>query len=59
MLAMARELNVILKRAEVREQSDRTGFHAEGSTPEEFAAFLAAQRKVWAQSIKEAGIQPD
>jgi len=56
---LAKELNAILKRPEVREQSDRTGFHAEGSTPEQFAAFLAAQRKIWAQSIKEAGIQPD
>lgn len=56
---LSRELNAILKRPEVREQSDHTGFHTAGSTPEEFAAFLTAQRKVWAQSIKEAGIQPD
>jgi tripartite-type tricarboxylate transporter receptor subunit TctC len=56
---LARELNIILKQPEVREGSNRTGYHAEGSTPEEFATFLAAQRKVWAQSIKEAGIQPD
>jgi tripartite-type tricarboxylate transporter receptor subunit TctC len=56
---LARDLNAILKRPEVREQADRTGFHAEGSTPEQFAAFLASQRKIWAQSIKEAGIQPE
>jgi tripartite-type tricarboxylate transporter receptor subunit TctC len=56
---LSRDLNLILKRPEVREQADRTGFHAAGSTPEEFNAFLATQRKVWAQAIKEAGIQPD
>jgi tripartite-type tricarboxylate transporter receptor subunit TctC len=56
---LARDLNTILRRPEVREQADRTGFHAAGSTPEEFASFLVAQRKVWAQAIKEAGIEPN
>jgi tripartite-type tricarboxylate transporter receptor subunit TctC len=56
---LAKEMSAILKRPEVIEQSARAGYHVEGSTPEQFAAFLVAQRKVWAQSIKEAGIQPD
>ena len=54
---LSKDLNAILRRPEVRTQSDRTGFHAAGSTPEEFVAFLAAQRKVWAQAIKDAGIE--
>jgi len=53
---LAKELNTILVRPEVREASDRTGFHTAGSTPEQFAAFLASQRKIWAQAIKDARI---
>jgi len=30
-----------------------------GSTPEEFAAFIANQQKVWSLIIKRAGIKPD
>jgi len=30
-----------------------------GSTPEEFAAFIANQQKVWSVIIKRAGIKPD
>jgi len=56
---LSHELNAILVRPDVREGSDRTGFHTAGSTPEAFNAFLASQRKIWAQSIKEAGIQPE
>jgi tripartite-type tricarboxylate transporter receptor subunit TctC len=56
---LARELNPILQRPDIREQADRTGFHTAGSSPEEFAAFLVSQRRIWAQSIKDAGIQPE
>ncbi len=56
---LAKEMNAILARPEVKEQADRTGFHTVGSRPDEFAAFLASQRKVWAQAIKDAGIQPE
>jgi tripartite-type tricarboxylate transporter receptor subunit TctC len=56
---IARELNAILARADIREQSDRTGFHAEGSSPEQFVAFLRQQHEVWRQAIADAGIQPD
>jgi tripartite-type tricarboxylate transporter receptor subunit TctC len=54
---LSRELNTILKRPEVREAADRTGFHVESSAPEQFTAFLDQQRKVWGQAIKEAGIE--
>ena len=56
---LSRDLNVILKRPEVRAQADKTGFHVEPSTPEQFRAFLAQQRKVWGQAIRDAGIEPN
>ncbi len=56
---LGKELNAVLGRPEVKEQSDRTGFHAAASSPDEFAAFLVSQRRIWAQAIKEAGIQPE
>lgn len=56
---IAREMNAILKRPDIREQCDRTGFHAEGSSPEEFVAFLKEQRELWRQAIADAGIEPD
>lgn len=56
---IAREMNAILKRPDIREQCDRTEFHAEGSAPEEFVAFLKQQRELWRQAIADAGIEQD
>ena len=56
---LSRDLNAILRRPEVRTQADRTGFHAAGSTPEEFVSFLKEQRGVWGQAIKDARIEPN
>ncbi len=56
---LSRELNIVLKRADVREQLSRQAFEAEGSTPEAMTAFLAEQTGTWARAAKEAGIQPD
>ena len=30
-----------------------------GGTPEEFAAFIAQQQRVWSDIVKRAGIKPD
>ena len=30
-----------------------------GGPPEEFAAFIAQQQKLWSQVVKRAGIKPD
>lgn len=56
---LSQVLNDILRRPEVRAQADRTGFHAAGSTPEEFVSFLKDQRGVWGQAIKDARIEPN
>ena len=56
---LSRELNIVLKRSDVREQLSRQAFEAEGSSPEAMTAFLAEQTGTWARAAKEAGIQPD
>lgn len=56
---LSRELNIVLKRTDVREQLSRQAFEAEGSSPEAMTAFLAEQAGAWARAAKEAGIQPD
>jgi tripartite-type tricarboxylate transporter receptor subunit TctC len=56
---LSRELNVVLKRTDVREQLSRQAFEAEGSSPEAMTAFLAEQIDSWGRAVKEAGIEPD
>jgi len=56
---LSREVNVILRRPEIREQVDRVGLDPQGSSPDEFAAYLKQQREVWRQAIEDAGIQPN
>jgi len=56
---LSRELNVVLKRTEVREQLSRQAFEAEGSSPEAMTAFLAEQIDSWGRAVKEAGIPPE
>jgi len=54
-----RELNVILKRADVREQLAKQAFSPRGSTAEEMAAIVKEQLEVWGKAIRDAGIQPE
>ncbi len=56
---LSREVRAILKRPEIREQADRVGLDTQGSSPEEFAAYLRTQREIWRQAIQDAGIQPN
>jgi tripartite-type tricarboxylate transporter receptor subunit TctC len=56
---LSRELNVLLKRADVREQLSRQAFEAEASTPEAMSAFLTEQIDSWGRAVKEAGIPPE
>jgi len=56
---LSREVNVILRRPDIREQIDRVGLDPQGSSPEEFAAYLKQQREVWRQAIEGAGIEPN
>ena len=53
---LSREINLVLKRDEIREQLAKLGFVGRGSSPEEFAEFMKEQLVVWRQGIREAGI---
>ena len=54
-----RELNVILKRADVRESLAKQAFAPRGSTAEEMAAYVKEQLEIWGKAIRDAGIQPE
>lgn len=52
------EIARLLKTPEVRERMLKEGAEPIGNSPEEFAAFLAADLRKWATVIKAAGIRP-
>ena len=54
-----RELNAILKRADVRENLAKQAFASRGSSADELAAYLKDQLEVWGKAIRDAGIQPE
>jgi tripartite-type tricarboxylate transporter receptor subunit TctC len=53
---LSREVNVALKRLDVREQFLRQGYDARASTPEEFGAYVKSQLTLWKQTVKESGL---
>lgn len=57
---MARELNAVIQRPEVRERVGALGFELAGSvTPDEMGVFLREQLQAWAKAFKDAGMQPE
>ncbi len=52
------EIARLLKTPEVRERMLKEGAEPVGNSPEEFAAFLAADQRKWAKVIKAANIRP-
>jgi len=54
-----RELNALLKRADVRENLLKQAFDPKGSTVEEFNAYVRDQYETWGKAIRDAGIQPE
>jgi len=48
-----------LKSNSVTERFTHDGATGGGGPPEEFAAFIAQQQKVWSEIVKRAGIKPD
>jgi tripartite-type tricarboxylate transporter receptor subunit TctC len=54
-----REINVLLKRQDVRENLAKQAFDPKGSTTEEFSAYVKEQYQIWGRAIREAGIQPE
>ena len=56
---LAREVNVILKRPEIRGQFQKHGFEPGGSTPGELGAFLKQQLVEWRSAARSAGLEPE
>jgi len=56
---LSREVNVILKQPDVREQFERHSLEAGGSTPGELATFLKQQLVDWGAAAREAGLKPE
>ena len=56
---LAREFNVAIQKAEVRDPLDKYGFELQGSTPQELGVFVKDQADAWKRAVREAGIQPD
>jgi tripartite-type tricarboxylate transporter receptor subunit TctC len=54
-----RELNALLRRADVRESLLKQAFDPKGSSVEEFNAYVRAQYDIWGKAIRDAGIQPE
>ena len=56
---LARELAIVLKRPDVREQFGKLAFEPKSSTPEELATILKQQIEIWTRTAREVGIQPE
>ena len=57
MQALHRELVKAYTAPDVREQLRGGGAYAAADTPEEFAAFIRAEKEKWGRVIREAGIK--
>src|SRR4051812_112272 len=53
------EINAILQLAQIRQDFTNQGVEPAGSTPEEFALFIAAQKTKWSKVVKESGIKAE
>jgi len=56
---LATEINRILKTQEVIDRLASDGSIPQGSTPEEFAQFIAGEKKRWGAVVKAANIKPE
>ena len=56
---LAREVNVILKRPDIREQLEKQALEPGGSTPNELEAFLKQQLIDWSGAARAAGLKPE
>lgn len=54
-----REVNGVLRRAEIIEALNRQAFDARGSSVDEFVAYVREQYDIWGKAIRGAGIQPE
>lgn len=53
------ELTRVLKSPDLVQYYAKTGVHAVGSSPEEFAAFIDAEQARWAKVIADAGVRSE
>ena len=56
---VARAVQGVLARTEVREQLARYAFEGQSSTPEELGAFVKEQYEVWRKTVQDVGIVRD
>ena len=56
---LQREIAKVLQVAEVREKLTGQGFEIVGSTPQEFAAFVAAEADKWSKVMRDYNIRAD
>src|SRR5713101_8215310 len=56
---LAREVNVTLKRPDIREQLEKQALEPGGSTPNELEAFLKQQLIDWSGAARAAGLKPE
>ena len=56
---LSREVNLILKRPEIRGQFEKQGTEPAGSTPGELGAFLRQQLVEWRSAARSAGLEPE
>jgi len=56
---VSRELNVVLKRPDVRESFGKLAFEPRGSTPEELSAILKQQIETWTSIAREVGVKAE
>jgi tripartite-type tricarboxylate transporter receptor subunit TctC len=52
-------VNAALASSEVQTTFTTSGWDAKGASPQEFAAFLAAEVKKWPPLVKAAGLEPE
>jgi tripartite-type tricarboxylate transporter receptor subunit TctC len=53
---LSREINAVLRRADVRAQFDKYGMVIRGSSPEELGELLKEQLEAWRRTVREAKI---
>jgi tripartite-type tricarboxylate transporter receptor subunit TctC len=52
-------MQVVLARADVKEQLGRYAFEPQSSSPEEMSVYLKEQLEVWRRTVQELGIVRD
>ena len=57
--ALNREVNVMLKKREIRERLEGLGADPAGGTPQELGRYLAAETEKWKKVVQLSGAKAD